>query len=132
MADIEIDSTSTEGYATTNVIGEWELAIDATGEEGPDPNQVLVADYASCFIPAFRVGANKEGFSDIGTVNIEAYADIDEEDDLEAINFDVHVEESLGDSIQDVVDRAEDICHVHAALREELHAEVTVEDDVDF
>jgi len=132
MADIEIDSTSTEGYATTNVIGEWELAIDATGEEGPDPNQVLVADYASCFIPAFRVGANKEGFSDIGTVNIEAYADIDEEDDLEAINFDVHVEESLGDSIQDIVDRAEDICHVHAALREELHAEVTVEDDVDF
>jgi len=132
MADIEIDSTSTEGYATTNVIGEWELAIDATGEQGPDPNQVLVADYASCFIPAFRVGANKEGFSDIGTVNIEAYADIDEEDDLESINFDIHVEESLGDSVEDVVDRAEDICHVHAALREELHAEVTVEDDVDF
>jgi organic hydroperoxide reductase OsmC/OhrA len=132
MADIEVDSTSTEGYATTNVIGEWELAIDATGEEGPDPNQVLVADYASCFIPAFRVGANKEGFSDIGTVNIEAYADIDEEDDLESINFDIHVEESLGDSIQDVVDRAEDICHVHAALRDELHAEITVEDSVDF
>ncbi|MEF8820680.1 MAG: OsmC family protein [Halovenus sp.] len=132
MADIEIDSTSTEGYATTNVIGDWELAIDATGEEGPDPNQVLVADYASCFIPAFRVGANKEGFSDIGTVNIEAYADIDEEDDLESIYFDVHVEESLGDSIEDVVDRAEDICHVHTALREELHAEVTVEDSVDF
>ena len=132
MADIEIDSTSTEGYATTNVIGEWELAIDATGEQGPDPNQVLVADYASCFIPAFRVGANKEGFSDIGTVNIEAYADIDEEDDLESINFDIHVEESLGDSVEDVVDRAEDICHVHAALREELHAEVTVEDGVDF
>jgi uncharacterized OsmC-like protein len=132
MADIEVDSTSTEGYATTNVIGEWELAIDATGEEGPDPNQVLVADYASCFIPAFRVGANKEGFSDIGTVNIEAYADIDEEDDLESINFDIHVEESLGDSIQDVVDRGEDICHVHAALRDELHAEITVEDSVDF
>ena len=91
MADIEVDSTSTEGYATTNVIGEWELAIDATGEEGPDPNQVLVADYASCFIPAFRVGANKEGFSDIGTVNIEAYADIDEE---EAV---VHIyKEALG------------------------------------
>jgi organic hydroperoxide reductase OsmC/OhrA len=132
MADIEVDSTSTEGYATTNVIGEWELAIDATGEQGPDPNQVLVADYASCFIPAFRVGANKEGFSDIGTVNIEAYADIDEEDDLESINFDIHVEESLGDSIQDVVARAEDICHVHAALRDELHAEITVEDSVDF
>jgi len=132
MADIEIDSTSTEGYATTNIIGEWELAIDATEEKGPNPNQVLVANYASCFIPAFRVGANKEGFDDIGTVKIEAYADLDEEDDLEAINFDLHVEESLEDSIQDVVDRAEDICHVHAALREELHAEISVEDSADF
>ncbi len=132
MADIEIDSTSTEGYATTNIIGEWELAIDATEKKGPNPNQVLVANYASCFIPAFRVGANKEGFDDIGTVKIEAYADLDEEDDLEAINFDLHVEESLEDSIQDVVDRAEDICHVHAALREELHAEISVEDSADF
>lgn len=132
MADIEVDSTSTEGYATTNFLGEWELAIDAANEQGPNPNQVLVADYASCFIPAFRVGANKEGFDDLGTVNIEAYADLDEEDDLESINFDLHVEASLGDSIQDVVDRAEDICHVHAALKDELQAEITVEDSVDF
>mgnify|MGYP000323606543 CR=1 FL=1 len=132
MADIEVDSTSTEGYATTNVLGEWELAIDAAEKEGPNPNQVLVADYASCFIPAFRVGANKEGFDDLGTVKIEAYADLDEEDDLETINFDLHVEASLGDSVQDVVDRAEDICHVHAALKDHLQAEVTVEDNVDF
>ena len=32
MADIELTSTSTEGYATTNRIGDWELTIDATGE----------------------------------------------------------------------------------------------------
>lgn len=132
MADIEIESTSTEGYATTNVIGEWELGIDATEELGPNPNQVLVADYASCFIPAFRVGANKEGFDDIGTIAVEAWADTDEEDDLESIYFDIHVEESLDDSIEDVVDRAKDICHVHAALREELHAEITVEDSVNM
>jgi len=129
MPDIETESTSTEGYTTTSVVGEYELTIDATNENGPDPNEVLVADYASCFIPAFRVGANKEGFDDIGVVEIDASADLDEGDDLEYIEFEMRVEESLGDSLQDVVDRAEDICHVHAALREELRAEITVEDD---
>ena len=129
MADIEVTSTSTEGYTTTSVAGEWELTVDATGENGPDPNQVLAADYASCFIPAFRVGANKERFDDIGRVEIAVEADLNDDDDLESIAFEVHVEESLEDSVDDIVARAEDICHVHDALREELHADVTVVDD---
>jgi len=132
MADIEVTSTSTEGFATASRIGDWELTIDATGEEGPDPNQVLAADYASCFIPAFRVGANKEGFEDLGTVEIDVAADLDDDDDLASVAFDIHVEESLGDSVDDVVARAEDICHVHAALREGLHADITVNDDADL
>ena len=69
MPDIELSSASTEGYAVTSVIGDWQLAIDATNEEGPNPNEALAATYASCFVPAFRVGANKEGFDDIGTVD---------------------------------------------------------------
>ena len=129
MADIEVTSTSTEGYTTTSVAGEWELTVDATGEDGPTPNQVLAADYASCFIPAFRVGANKEGFDDVGRVEIAVEADLNDDDDLESIAFELHVEESLGDSVEDVVGRAEDICHVHDALREELHADITVVDD---
>jgi uncharacterized OsmC-like protein len=129
MADIEVTSTSEEGYTTTSVAGEWELVVDATGEDGPDPNQVLAADYASCFIPAFRVGANKEGFDDIGKVEIGVEADLNDEDDISAIRFDLHVEESLEDSVDDVVARAEDICHVHAALREELHADISVTDN---
>ncbi|MFT4921404.1 MAG: putative OsmC-like protein [Haloarculaceae archaeon] len=129
MSDIEVSSTSEEGYVTTSVAGEWELTVDATGEGGPTPNQVLAADYASCFIPAFRVGANKEGYDDIGRVEIEVEADLDDEDDLSAISFDISVEESLGDSVDDVVGRAEDICHVHAALREGLHADISVTDD---
>jgi len=132
MADIEVTSTSTEGYATSSRIGEWELIIDATDEEGPNPNAVLVADYASCFIPAFRVGANQEGFEDLGAVQIDVSADIDDDDDLSAVAFDLHVEESLGDSVDDVLARAEDICHVHAALREELHADITVNDSADL
>jgi uncharacterized OsmC-like protein len=129
MADIEVTSTSEEGYTTTSVTGEWELVVDATGEDGPTPNQVLAADYASCFIPAFRVGANKEGFDDIGRVEVAVEAELDDDDDLSAISFDIHVEESLDDSVDDVVARGEDICHVHSALREELHADITVIDD---
>jgi uncharacterized OsmC-like protein len=129
MADIEVTSTSTEGYTTTSVAGEWELTVDATGEDGPTPNQVLAADYASCFIPAFRVGANKEGFDDVGRVEIAVEADLNDDDDLESVAFELHVEESLGDSVEDVVGRAEGICHVHDALREGLHADITVVDD---
>ena len=132
MPDIELSSTSTEGYAVTNVIGDWQLAIDATNEEGPNPNEALAATYASCFIPAFRVGANKEGFDDIGQIHVDVGADLDEEDDLEAVYFEIHVEEALGDSVTDIVERAEEICHVHTALRDELQAEVSVEDGVDF
>ncbi|MEF8814847.1 MAG: OsmC family protein [Halovenus sp.] len=132
MPDIEAESRCKEGYTTTSAIGEHELTIDATEQNGPSPNQVLVADYASCFIPAFRVGANKEGFEDVGVIEIDASADLDEEDDLEYIEFEMRVEESLGNSVQDVVDRAEDICHVHAAIREELQAEITVRDDANL
>ena len=129
MSDIEVSSTSEAGYVTNSVVDGWELTVDATGEDGPNPNQVLAADYASCFIPALRVGANKEGFDDIGQVEVDVGADIDDGDDLASISFDIHVEESLGDSVEDIVARAEDICHVHDALREELHADVSITDD---
>lgn len=132
MADIEVTSTSTDGFATTSDVDGWELTIDATNESGPDPNQVLAADYAACFIPAFRVGASKEGFDDIGTVEVDVSAELDDHDDLASIAFHLSVEESLGDAVDDVVARAENICHVHAALREELQAEVAVEDGADL
>ena len=132
MADINVTSTSEEGYTVESIVGDWDLVTDALGEDGPTAQQVLAADYAGCFIPAFRVGANKEGYEDIGKVEIEVTADLDEDDDLEWIDFTVKVEESLGDAVQDVVTRAEDICHVHDALREELHAEITVEDGAEL
>jgi len=131
MVDIEVNSTCEEGYTTESVInGEWELVVDALSEDGPSPNEVLVADYASCYIPAFRVAADKYGHGDIGTVEIEAGADLDEDDDLETIEFHLEVEESLADEERDIVELAEDICHVHSALIDELHAEITVESGV--
>jgi organic hydroperoxide reductase OsmC/OhrA len=132
MTDIDVVSRSTEGYATSSAIGDWELTIDATDQEGPNPNAVLAADYASCFIPAFRVGADQEGFDDLGTIEVMVHAALDDSDDLESISFDISVEASLGDSVDDVVARAEEICHVHAALRDDLQADVSVEDGADL
>lgn len=125
---IEVTSTSEEGYVTRSRVGDYELTVDATEEEGPEPNGVLLADYASCFIPAFRVGGQKEGFDDLGRIDVDVEGDLDEDDDLEAIRFHILVEEDLDDDDFDaIVARAEDICHVHSALREGLHAEITGE-----
>jgi uncharacterized OsmC-like protein len=131
MADIEVSSTCEEGYTVESVInGEWELIVDALSEDGPSPNEVLAADYASCYIPALRVAAGKYDYDDIGNVEVEVAADLDEDDDLEAIAFDVEVEASLGDEERDIVELAEDICHVHSALVEELHAEINIQSGV--
>lgn len=129
MADINVTSTSDEGFATTSQLGDFELTIDATGEEGPDPNETLVADYASCYIPAFRVGAQQRGHDDLGTVEIDAAADLDDDDDLESISFDISVEADLDGEEDEIAERGEDICHVHSALREELHADISVTSD---
>lgn len=131
MADIEVTSTCEQGYTVTNDIGgEWKLVVDALGEDGPSPNEVLAADYASCYIPALRVAAGKYGYDDLGEIRVEVAADLDESDDLEFIDFDIEVTADLGDDATDIADRATDICHVHSALVEELHAEVTIESGV--
>jgi len=131
MTDIEVTSTCEEGYTVNNVIDdEWELTVDALSEDGPSPNQVLAADYASCYIPALRVAADQTGYDDIGTVEIDVEADLDDDDDLSAIRFDLRVEEDLGGDEQEIVELGEEICHVHSALREELHADITIESGV--
>ena len=132
MSDINVTTTCEEGYTAESIVGDWDLVIDAAEGDGPSANQVLVASYASCFLPAFRVAANKEGFDGVGTVEIESSAELDDSDDLTSIAWELRVEADLGDSVDDVVARAEDICHVHSALREGLHADITVTDGVDL
>ncbi|PSP90235.1 hypothetical protein BRC90_01990 [Halobacteriales archaeon QS_4_69_34] len=128
MADIHVTSTSEEGFVTRSRVGDFELTIDATDEEGPNPNATLVADYASCYVPAFRVGGQQRGHDDLGRIEIDAAADLDDEDDLAAIRFDMQVEADLDDGeVDELVARGEDNCHVHAALRDSLHADIAVE-----
>ena len=129
MTDILIDSTSEEGFTTTSIVGDFELTIDATGEDGPGPNATLVATYASCYVPAFRVAAQEQGYDDVGRIELESEADLNDDDDLTGIRFHISAEEDLGDDVDEIAERGEEICHVHTALREELKAEVTVDDD---
>ena len=132
MSDINVTTTCEEGYTAESIVDDWDLVIDAAKEDGPSANQVLVASYASCFLPAFRVAANKEGFDDVGTLKIESSAGLDDNTDLTDISWELTVEADLGDSVDDVVARAEDICHVHSALRDELHADISVTDGADL
>ena len=130
MSDIEVTSVCEEGYTVeSDIDGEWQLVVDALGEDGPTAQQVLTADYASCYIPAFRVAADQHGFDDIGRVKVESEADLDEDDDVESIAFRVLVEASLDGEGTAVAETAEDICHVHSSLIEKNHAHITVEEE---
>jgi len=130
MTDLEVRSVSEEGYVTTSRTGDFRLTIDATDREGPNTNAVLLADYASCFVPALRVAGRQRGHDDLGRVEIAVEGDLDERDDLAAIRFRLRVGAAISQTdLDDVVARAKEICHVESALREELRAEVTAETD---
>ncbi len=129
MTDIESTTVNDEGFTATGRVGDYDIATDAQGETGPTPNEVLLADYAACFTYAFRAGAMRadEEYGELGKIQTDAEADLDDGDDLSAVRFTMHVESALSDDqINALLDAAEDICHVHAALRETLHADVTV------
>ena len=131
MADIEVTATCPEGYTVESVInGDWELIVDALSKEGPSANETLAAAYASCYVPAFRVAAEKTGYDDVGNIEVGVDADLDEDDDIESIAFHIRVEGDLGDDEREVVELGEEICHVHAALREDLHADISIESGV--
>jgi uncharacterized OsmC-like protein len=127
MADIQTTTVNEEQFHALSRAGDFELSIDATGEDGPTPNEVLVADYASCFTFACRAGANRQMDVDLGKVETEAEADLNDDDDLTGIRFHMQVEADLDDDEVDrLLELGEDICHVHDSVKEELHADVDV------
>jgi organic hydroperoxide reductase OsmC/OhrA len=133
MADIESTTTNDSGFHALSRVGDFELSIDATTEEGPSPNEVLVADYASCYTFAFRAGAQRNDYDDLGKIQTDASAALDEDDDLESVRFDIHVETELDADEQDELKGlADDICHVHAAVREGLKADVSIHPSADL
>lgn len=127
MADIESHTVNEEKYSASSRVGDFELSIDATGTDGPTPNETLVANYASCYSFAFRAGAQQEHDLSLGEIRTDAEADLDEDDDLASISFTVHVEDDLDeDQVESLTELGEEICHVQAAVRDGLDADIEV------
>ncbi|HMB50307.1 OsmC family protein [Natronoarchaeum rubrum] len=122
----EVHSTSTEGYSTTNQIRDFETTVDATGEEAPDTLEALLAAYSSCYVPALRVAAEQRDVGDLGEISIDVTGELNDDDKLESVAFDVETEADVGDKADDVIERANELCKVHDALKESLGAEVNL------
>ncbi|AGB38465.1 OsmC family protein [Natronococcus occultus] len=124
----QVTTVSEEGFSATNEIGEFETTIDAEGEDAPDTLESLLAAYASCYVPALRVGGQQRDAGDLGRIEIESTGELNDDDKLESVYFDIRVEADVDDDTgQEVIDRAFELCKVHDALKSELHADTDFE-----
>ena len=125
---VEVTTVSEQGFTTLNQFDNFKSTIDATGDSAPDTLESLVAAYASCYVPALRVGGQQRGVDDLGRIEIDATGETGDDDKLAAITFDVAVEAAVDDETASaVIERAMELCKVHDALKEELHADVSLE-----
>ncbi|MHC3437679.1 OsmC family protein [Natrialbaceae archaeon A-gly3] len=123
-----VTTVSEEGYIATNEIREFSRELDSGGEEAPDTLEALLAAYASCYVPALRVGGQQRGADDLGRIEIDATGELNDDDKLESISFEISVEADVDDETgQKVIDRANELCKVHDALKPALHAEMHLE-----
>lgn len=124
----EVTTTSDEGFSAENQIRDFNIDIDATGEDAPDTLEVLLATYASCYVPALRVGAEQRDVGDLGKIEIDVDGSLNDDDKLKAVSFTVKTATEMTDEQADkVVTRANQLCKVHDALKAELEADVSVE-----
>lgn len=118
-----VTTTSSEGFASSSTIRDFTVEIDPRGEAAPDTIESLLAAYAACYVPALRVTADRRELGALGHVTIEATGDLDDSGKLEAVTFEIELEADLdGDERQILVEGADSLCKVHAALREPLRA----------
>jgi uncharacterized OsmC-like protein len=124
----EVTTVSEEGYTAENQIRDFEVTIDATGEQAPDTLESLLAAYGSCYVPALRVGGEQRDVGDLGRIEIDVTGDLNDDDKLSAVQFTVKTEAEMDDGeAEQVVERADELCKVHDALKSDLAADVTVE-----
>ncbi|ELY51929.1 OsmC family protein [Natronorubrum bangense] len=126
----DVTTISEEGFSATNEIREFETTIDANGEEAPDTLEALLAAYGSCYVPALRVGGQQRGVDDLGKIEIDMTGELNDDDKLDSISFEIHVEADVDDDTgEQVLERAFELCKVHDALKGELHAEASITGD---
>jgi uncharacterized OsmC-like protein len=123
-------TVSEEGFSATNEIRNFETTIDPNGDDAPDTLESLLAAYSSCYVPALRVGGQQRGVDDLGRIEIESTGELNDDDKLESVHFDIRVEADVDDETgQKIIDRGFDLCKVHDALKDSLHAETDFEGD---
>ena len=123
----DVTTVSEEGFTSTSEIRDFDLFVDPGGDEAPDTVEILLADYAACAIPAFRVGARQRGVEDLGRVQIDASGEVDDDGKLQSVSFDVTVDAALDDGKdEEIIERVEALCKVHDALKESLHADMSL------
>ncbi|WP_440008664.1 OsmC family protein [Halomicrococcus sp. SG-WS-1] len=124
----QVTTTSDEGMNAENDVRDFSLTVDATGEEAPDTLETLLAAYGSCYVPALRVGAEQRDAGDLGKIEIDVDGELNDDDKLESVDFDIKWEADVDDDTAErVVDRAFDLCKVHDALKDSLHADASVQ-----
>ncbi|RBI61090.1 OsmC family peroxiredoxin [halophilic archaeon] len=124
----QVTTTSDEGMSAENDVRDFSLTVDATGEEAPDTLETLLAAYGSCYVPALRVGAEQRDAGDLGKIEIGVDGELNDDDKLESVDFDIKWEADVDDDTAErVVDRAFDLCKVHDALKDSLHADASVQ-----
>ncbi|QSW99725.1 OsmC family protein [Haloterrigena alkaliphila] len=124
----QVTTVSEEGYSATNETREFETTIDATGEEAPDTLEALLAAYGSCYVPALRVGGQQRDADDLGRIEIDITGELNDDDKLESVQFDIRVEGDVDeDTGEEIIERAFELCKVHDALKDSLHAETSFE-----
>ena len=122
-----VTTSSADGFASTSSIDGDEVFIDATGEETPDTLDHLLATYAACYVPALRVGGQQRGVDELGALEIAVTGDLNDDDKLEAISFDVTIETDVDEEAATaIIDRANELCKVHDALKSSLEASVSL------
>jgi uncharacterized OsmC-like protein len=126
----QVTTVSESGYASTTEVRDFSVDIDPGGESAPDTLESLLASYGACYVPALRVGAQQRDVGDLGKVELSITGDLDDDDKLAGIRFDIAVEADVSeDDGEKAIDRAFDLCKVHDALKGELHAETAFEGD---
>ncbi len=124
----DVTTISEEGFSATNEIREFETEIDATAEDAPDTLEALLAAYGSCYVPALRVGGQQRDVEELGRIEIDVSGDLNDDDKLESISFDIRVEEDVDDEKGEaIIERAFELCKVHDALKDSLHADASFE-----
>lgn len=122
----EVRTVSEEDSTSMTAIREYSVAIDPTRESAPDTIESLLGAYAACFMPALRVASEQRGVGDLGEIVIETRGDLDGDGKLTDTTFEITTEADLTEAEQSqVVERAFELCKVHAAMRHDLRADVT-------